>query len=231
MTKQPVKRKSKRRRQPKRSRYTTAEAAALAVAILVAGTDKSSIERLIKLALRAPDELIRNLTAFLLAQHGENIEAWLSNEPTTPASKEELVEITKPVLKIATNYISMAQLLDIYLIGKAQSPDDVLFAFYIGARMLISQERTPSKEESRRIWELTVDITRRSKIGGRHLQELEQRGQVYLDSWLEEVKEKARKKFLTFVRQKKQTEENANKSFNWLLSFLFDADENAQNPT
>ncbi len=225
------KRKSKKRRQPKRSRYTTAEAAALAVAMLVAGTNKSSIERLIKLSLRAPDDLIRNVAAFLLTQHGENVEAWLSGEPAALASKEELIEVAKPALKTATDCISAAQLFDLYLIGKAQTPEDIIFAFYIGARMFIAQERTPTKGQSKFIWEIAVDLTRRSKIGGLHLQELEQQGQVHFDSWLEEVKEKARKKFLTFVRQKRQIEKNANKSFNWLLSFLFDADGNIENPT
>jgi hypothetical protein len=227
LAKQTEKRKSKKRRQPKRSRYTSAEAAALAIAMLVVSSDRALLERLIKLVLRAPNELIKNLAGFFIEQQGGSVAALLSGEPTTPASKAELLEIAKPVLKTATAFMSAAQLFDLYLIGNSQIPEDLVFAFYIIARMLVAKERKPSKVESMLIWDIALSLTRSSKIGSSYWQELERKGKVYLDSWLQEVKEKARKKFQTFVNQKKQIEKTADRSFNWLLAFLFNVEENA----
>lgn len=228
MEKKSKKKKSGKRRQTKRSRHTSAEAVALAIAILNAGNDKLLLERLLKLALRAPNDLIRNSLRALIQQQGVNVDELLSGEPAAYTTKEELIELAKPSLKAATTSISVAQFFDLYLIGKSQSPDDLVFAFYIIARMYIAQERVPSKEESQRIWGIVLILIKTSKIGAQHWQELESKGQIHLDDWLEEVKEKARKKFQTFLNQKKQMEKNADRSLNWLLAFLFDTGESTQ---
>jgi hypothetical protein len=219
------KKKGKKRRQSSRGLSTSAEAAALAIAILNLGADKSLIEGLLKLALRAPNELIRNWLRSFLEQQRVSVDSLLSGEPTTPASKAELIQLATPALKAATDCISVAQLIDLYLIKKSQSPDDLVFAFYIGVRLYIANERVPSKDESKRIWEIVLLLTHQSKIGARHLQELERRGQIYVEDWLEGVKDKARKKFQTFLNQKRQIEKNADRSFHWLLAFLFDSNE------
>lgn len=74
------------------------------------------------------------------------------------------------------------------------------------------------------IWSVTLQIVHESNIGARHWEELERKGEVALKDWLDVVKENARKRFKTFLSQKKTMEESADKAFQSLFSFLFDGE-------
>ena len=227
---QPMKPKPKKRRQSKGGKQISLDTASLAFAILIAGSSNEQLERIARLALRGPD-LIKFVMAALLTHLGANADVLMQGQPTTPASKEELIELTKPILQEGARLASFAQLFDLYLLNRQPTAESVVYVFYMIIRYIVSQEQEPSKEQSKIIWEFTLYIARASKIGEKHWRDLESRGQPYLEDWLDEVKESARKKFKTFRNQKKRMEGNADKTFKSLFNFLFDKnDESGEDP-
>lgn len=221
---QPRKVKRSRSRRPKGSRHLSLDSASLAFAFILFGTNKERLESVTKLALRGPD-LIKSLMAMFIMHLGENPDDLLQGEPTTPASKEELIALTKPVLEEGARLASFAQLFDFYLLHRQPSAENLVYVFYILARLGIAQEQEPSKEQSKAIWDLTLTLARTSKIGQEHWKELESRGAVYLEDWLTEVKQAARKKFKTFRDQKKRAEVTADRTFKSLFNFIFNDNE------
>lgn len=213
----------KKARQPKGGQYISIETASLAFAILLAGNNKDLLGRLFKLALRGPD-IIQFAATLLLGYYGVNTELLMQGEPDTPATKDELVEVVRPVLKEGTRLVSFAQVFDLYLLRSQPTPESIVYVFYIIARYFVAKEQEPTKEQSQQIWAIAITIVRASNIGAKHLEELENKGEIYLKDWLDKVKENARKKFKTFLNQKQRMEKTADRTFESLYSFLFESD-------
>lgn len=102
------------------------------------------------------------------------------------------------------------------------SADGIVYVLYIIIRFCIARDSKPTADQNKRIWSTTLSLTERSTIGGRHWRELEKKGKVYLDDWIHNVKENARKRFKTFMSQKKRMEANADRAFGELFALFFE---------
>jgi hypothetical protein len=120
---------------------------------------------------------------------------------------------------------AFTQMADIYMFGKEPTPKNLLYAFYIGTRFALVRERTPTKRESKLIWEIALWITQNSKIGAPHWRKLESRGEVYLKDWIQKRKDNARKKYETFLNQKRRAVVSAEESLTSLMSDIFGDEE------
>jgi len=189
--------------------------------MLNAGLEKSVIERTFKLALRGPDLIKNGLTTFLEPQ-GFNISELMLGEPTSPASQSEVRDLVEPFLKKGAEMTVLGQIADIYLFEKGRTPEDIVYAFYIGTRYALVRERKPTKEESKHIWEIALWIAQNSKIGAPYWKELESRGEVYLKDWLDLRKDTARKRFETFLKQKVRAELGAENALKSIMLQVFD---------
>lgn len=192
--------------------------------LLNACLDRSAIDRALKLALRGP-EFIRDGIKGLLEAQGLNVTALMQGEPATPASQAEVKQFVEPFLKKGAEMSTLAQITDIYLFEKDSTPENVVYAFYIGTRYMLVRERKPTKAESKRIWEIALWIAQNSKIGAPHWKELEDQGQVHLNDWLSTIKENARKRFETFLKHTERAELASNETVNSLLEAVFDMEE------
>ena len=196
----------------------------LLTSLLNACLDQAVVDRALRLALRGP-EYIRDGVKTVLENQGLNVNALMYDQPGTPTSQSEVREFVEPFLKKGAEISTLAQLTDIYLFAKDATAENVVYAFYIGTRYALVRERKPTKEESKRIWEIALWITRNSKIGATHWKQLELRGQVHLNDWLNVMKENARKRFETFLRQKERARLASDASLKSLLSAVFDVEE------
>lgn len=211
-------------RQLRNGKPISFESAIFIFALLNASADTTIIERALKLALRGPD-LVRDALNTWLPAHGVNVDALMAEEPATKASKAEVMEFVEPFLKRASEMAVFAQIADIYLFGKERTPENIVYAFYIGTRFVITREREPTSDEKKRIWEIALFLAQTSNIGAPYWADLESKGPVYLKDWIDERKEDARKKYETFLRQKKKAEGTAEKAFKSLMSVMFGEDE------
>lgn len=189
--------------------------------LLHACSDPTAIDRGLKLVLRGPEFLRDGLKALLETQ-GVNVSALMQNEPNVPVSQLEVKEFLEPFLKKGAEMSTLAQIADRYLFEKDPTAENVVYAFYIGARYMLVRERKPTKAESKRIWEIALWIAQNSRIGAPHWKELEGKGQLQLDDWLGTMKENARKRFETFLKHKERAHLASNKSLNSLLETVFD---------
>lgn len=140
----------------------------------------------------------------------------------TLATKEELIEVIKPILKDGSKLASFARIFDLYMLRNPPDPDGVVYVFYIIIRFCIARENKPTHEQNKLIWSTTLSIAEKSNIGGRHWRELEEKGEVYLNDWIDKVKENARKRFRTFLNQKARMERSADNAFGKLFSLFFE---------
>jgi len=193
----------------------------LLTSFLNACLDQTVVERALQLALRGP-EYIRDGVKTFLENQGLNVNALVHDQPDTPTSQSEVREFVEPFLKKGAEISTLAQMTDIYLFAKDATAENVVYAFYIGTRYALVRERKPTKEESKRIWEIALWIAKNSKIGAIHWKQLELRGQVHLNDWLNVMKENARKRFETFLRQKERARRASDASLEALLSAVFD---------
>src|SRR5947209_3012887 len=166
MAKQAKKSQDKKHRRAKGSQYISLDTASLAFAMLLVGNDKALMERLLKLALRGPD-IIKAGVVLLSEHYGGNMELLMQGEPNAPATKEELIEIVKPVLESGTKLASFAQIFDLYLLRGQPTPEDIVYIFYIITRYFIAKEQEPTTEQTKQIWWLTLMIARASTIGAK----------------------------------------------------------------
>lgn len=216
-------------RQSRRGSQVSADAAAIALALLFLANDRSMVEQAIMMLLRGP-EFIKEKLLCLLKQNGFNTEPLESVPPEPQTSKAMVVELAKPLLRRGVDMVVGTQLVDIYLLNTPLSAENQLYIFYIGLRYFYSGEKKPTAKERKLIWDKTLEFSRTSQIGSCRWEELEKKGEQATKDWIRSVKDTARKRFETFLRQKKQLEESANKTFDSLLSFLFDEDpKTAQN--
>lgn len=216
--------KDSKPRRPRRGKAVSVESVIFLFGLLNAGTDKAVIERAFKLGLRGPD-LIKSGLRFWLESQGVDIDAFMNGEPIDPASQAEVKEMVEPALKRAAEMAAFAQIADLYIFGKAPTPKSLLYAFYIGTRFALVRERKPTKGESKLIWEIALWITQNSKIGAPHWRKLESRGEVYLKDWIQKRKDDARKKYETFLNQKRRAEATAEESLTSLVSDIFGSEE------
>jgi hypothetical protein len=212
---------------PRRDKNISPESAIFLFGLLNAGMDKSVIERGFKLVMRDPGPLTDMLRAWAESQ-GENVDALMSGEPASPTSRAEVKDLVEPFLRRGMDMATFALLVDLYLFGKEQTAESILYAFYCGTRFVLVQEREPTKEEAVRIWQLALLIASHSKIGGRYWKELKSRGPFKLEDWIDVRKEVARKRFETFLRRKKRAEATTEKAFRSLMAEIFgDGDDNS----
>jgi hypothetical protein len=217
-----------KQRRLRRGKRISFESAILLFGMLNASADQSVIERVVKLALRAPHPLGDVLRAWA-ASHGEDVDRLLSGEPTTPTTGAEVKALAEPFLKKGAGMATLAQVADFYLFDKERTPENIVYAFYAGTRFALVRERPPTKEESKQIWEITLWIAQTSKIGAPYWEELKRQGPFDLKDWIDERKEDARKKYETFLRKKKLAEETAEDALTSLLTDIFgDTEESPQ---
>lgn len=214
-------RKGKGKTRQRRHDYVSFESAILLFGILNASLEKEVIERAFKLALRGPDLVKNGLRAFLEPQ-GVNISELMFGEPTSPVSQAEVKNFVQPFLKRGAEMATFGRIADIYLFGKELTPENVVYAFYIGTRYALVREHEPTKAESGRIWEIALWISQNSKIGQPYWKELESKGAVYLKDWLDVRKENARKRFETFLKQKVRAEKAAEDTLRSLMLMMFE---------
>jgi hypothetical protein len=205
----------------RRSGSISVDSTILFFGLLHACSDPTAIERGLKLVLRGPEFLRDGLKALLETQ-GVNVIALMQNEPNVPVSQLEVKEFLEPFLKKGAEMSTLAQIADRYLFEKDPTAENVVYAFYIGARYMLVRERKPTKVESKRIWEIALWIAQNSRIGAPRWKELEDKGQLHLDDWLGTMKENARKRFETFLTHKERANLASNKSLNSLLEAVFD---------
>jgi hypothetical protein len=222
MMRTPKKKGATKKRQRRGDQSISVEAAAMAFAFLSVVTNNASLEQAVKLALRAPEPM-RTWARQFVEAGGGNVDLISGN--ATPATKAEVMGLAAPSLKNGIGMVSVAQLFDIYLLGRDRTPENVVYTFYIMFRFWVAGERRPSKEQINRIWALVLEVASTSNIGASHWKELESKGPYALNDWLDEVKANSRKKFKTFLSQKKRLEATADKTFRSLMGFLFDDSE------
>jgi hypothetical protein len=208
------------RNKPKVGSAISVESAAFLFALASAGLNQSVKDQVIKLALRGPDVIKDPLKNWLISL-GVNPDG-LGVDLSTPATKEEVKALMQPLLKDATELASLGQIVDTYIFTDL-TPDSIVYAFYIGIRFVIAKEKPPTPQESKRIWELTLRFAQTSKLGRKRWKELRTESANALDDWLSDLKESARKKYETFLRQKKTIDANAEVTFKSLVS-IFDED-------
>lgn len=212
--------KGGRRRRPSRRKAVSVESVIFLFGMLNAFSDRAVIERALKLGLRGPN-MIKNGLGFWLRSQGVDVDDLMRGEPAQPTSQSEVKELFAPAVKRATEMAAFAQIADIYLFGKERTPKNLLYTFYIGTRFAIVRERRPTKGESKLIWEIALWITKNSKMGAPHWRKLEKRGDVYLQDWIQKRKDDARKRFETFLNQKRRAEAAAEESLASLVSDIF----------
>ncbi|HEX3557630.1 MAG TPA: hypothetical protein VHU19_00390 [Pyrinomonadaceae bacterium] len=191
-------------------------------ALLNAALDQTTILRGVALALRGP-AMIRNSIFNLAVSQGFDLRQLLG--PEDSATRAEVKELAEPLLKKGAEFATFAQMADTYVFSGVRTPESIVYTFYIGIRYAVARERMPTKEESGQIWETALRIARASKIGEPHWQELEARGPQYLEDWINERKEDARKKYQTFLSQKRRAEATAQEGFEALMAEIFGEDE------
>jgi hypothetical protein len=167
------------------------------------------------LALRGPEDIKRLMEPFA-KPFGFNFQ---SPEFQTPATEEEVKAFLGPVLASAATLMSLGHMIDEYLWDL--TAEGVAYLFYAGTRYLKVGDRTPTHAERHEIWSQTWTLTKASHIGSKHWSELEQKGGNALEVWKTEVQESARKKYKTFLRQKKKVDASSAKALETLMS-VFD---------
>lgn len=207
-------------RRPTKRRTISLEGAALAFAMFSLVYDQQESERAAKLALRGPEPLKQMARAFL-AMRGQDVDQMLSEEPDTSVTKAEAKEFAASMFRKGAALAGFTQLLSVYMLDESSTPEEIISVSYIFLRVSLVGEREPSAEESKRIWDAALEIARHSNIAGRRWKEKQEEGQVHLDEWLEDAKEKARKKFQTFLSRKQRVEADAEETFKNLMSILF----------
>lgn len=206
------------------SKTVSVESAIFLFGLLNAGTDVAIIERAFKLGLRGPD-LIKTGLRYLLESREVDVDAIMSGEPDEPTSQAEVKEIVEPALKRGAEMAAFAQMADIYVFSKERTPKNLVYAFYNATRFALIRERKPTKGESKLIWQITLWIAQNSKVGAPLWRKLEGRGEVYLKDWIQKRKYDARKKYETFLNQKRRAEASAEESFTALMSDIFGDEE------
>ena len=214
------KRPNSTRPRSKRDQYLSIESASLALAILLLANDKVRLTQLTDLAQRRPD-ILREVVKPLMGSFSA-FEVPVFDENVILATKEELIEIVRPVLEDGTRLASFARIFDLYMLRNPVSPDGIVYVLYIIVRFCIARDSKPTAEQNKLIWSTVLSLTERSKIGGSHWRELEEAGEVYLNDWIRNVKENARKRFKTFISQKTRMEANADHAFRELFSLFFE---------
>lgn len=208
--------------EPRPSKNISFESAVFLFSILSAGLDQTALPRGLGLALRGP-ALIRDALFNLAASHGVDLRPMLGPEDSVTSS--EVREFAEPFLKNGAEFTTAAQIADLYLFRKERTPENIVYAFYTFFRFMVARDRTPTKEESAKIWEAALAVARSSKIGGPFWKELEAQGPHRLEDWIEERKEDARKKYKTFLEQKRRAELTSEKAFKSVMTDLFGGED------
>lgn len=191
------------------------EAASLLCSVAFITSSPPALRHAVYLALRGSKD-IKKLAGPFAQPFGFDLQ---SPEFQTPATKEEVKAFLGPVLVSAATLMSLGHMIDAYLWDL--TAEGVAYLFYAGARYLKVGDRTPNHAERHEIWTQTWTLTKASHIGSKHWAELERKGGNALENWKTEVQESARKKYKTFLRQKKKVDATSAKALETLMS-IFD---------
>jgi hypothetical protein len=194
------------RKRPKTGDAISVEAAALLCAFVALKSNPNATAYGFNLALRGSVDM-REFLGF----SG-------SRDTFPPASKEQVKEFLTPFLKSAVEVASWGRMLDSYIWDP--TPDDVVFASYAITRWCVAREREPSASEKKLIWEWTVRLAKGSYVAGKYWSELEKENIQKLDAWVAYLKEAARKRYETFLRQKRSIDATAAEAFDTLISIF-----------
>jgi hypothetical protein len=203
-----------KRRRSKGSNYIPIDTAALAVFLASVVSNRPLLEQGIKLVLGGSDNVLRQI----LEKNGIDTSSLPSEDHSDVSLRQRFREFSSPLLKTAAEFISIAPVLDGYL--KSHSADDAMIFFYMITRLVLTKDDIPSKMESKRIWQITLDLARSSKIVAREWNKKEAKGDVYLKQWIRRVKDTAHRRFRTFLKQKARAENNATSIYKSLLFLL-----------
>lgn len=219
MSKKSVKGKSKKTSAPRRGKPLSFEAAIFNFALLKWAANPAAMEYGVKLALREAD--LKDALRTWLPSHADNIDNLVVGEPETQVTKAEVRGLVEPFLRMGADCAVYAQIADLYLFRKERTPENLVYAFYNGARLFIAGEREPTDEEKKRIWEIALRLAQTSKLGAPLWKELEDEGPVYLKDWIDARKEVARKRYETFLNQLKRASATADEALKSLMSDIF----------
>ena len=203
------------RTRPMTGSAISVEAASLLCTLAFVTSSPPMVTHAISLALRGPED-IKKLVEPFARQFGFNFQ---SPQFQTSATKEEVKAFLGPVLASAATLMSLGHMIDEYLWDL--TADGIAHLFYAGVRYFKVGDRTPNHAERHEIWSQTWTLTKASHIGSKRWAELEQKGGNALEDWRTEVQESARKKYKTFVRQKKKVDASSAKALGTLMS-MFD---------
>lgn len=200
-----------KRRRSKGSNYIPIDTAALAVFLASVVNNRPLLEQGIKLVLGGSDNVLRQI----LEKNGIDTSSLPNENHPDVSLGQRFREFTSPLLKTAAEFISIAPVLDGYL--KSHSADDAVIFFYMITRLVLTKDQIPTKMESKRIWQITLDLAKSSKIVSREWKKKEGKGEVYLKQWIRGVKDTAHRRFRTFLKQKARAENNAANVYKSLL--------------
>lgn len=198
----------------------------MAFAMFLLGYDQQESNRVTKLALRGPEPL-KQMVHGLLETQGRDPAQLMSGEPDTPLTIAEIRKFLEPTIRKGATLAGVTQLMSIYLFDESSTPEEGIILIYITARLVIAGNREPTGEEGRRIWAETLKYAPHARIVAPRWKEYEEQGQLRLEGWLEEVKEKASSKFKTFLRRTKRIEANADRAFKNVMSLFGEHDDEA----
>jgi hypothetical protein len=141
-------------------------------------------------------------------------------DPAKMPPREQLRSLLDGALREASELVSGLQIVDGFLRDK--SPQGVVSFLYLVYRYLLYQGRTPSREESIKLWQTVWEKAKNVPMVAREWDEMERRGD--LKGWMADVQESSRRQLRTFKNQLPRVQRNAREIYFTLLAFLFDED-------
>jgi hypothetical protein len=202
------------RTRPTTGSAISVEAASMLCTVALVTSNPPLLTHAFYLALRGPEDVKKIVEPFAQA-FGFDIQ---SPELQTPVTKEEVKAFLAPVLASAATLASLGHMFDEYLWDL--TPDGVAYLFYSGIRFFKFGNRTPNHSERREIWRRTWTLIKASHIGRKHWADLETKGGNALKDWQMGVQESARKKYKTFLRQKKKVDASSASALETLMSMF-----------
>jgi hypothetical protein len=142
-------------------------------------------------------------------------------EPSKLPSREQVRPLLDGSLKEASELVSGLQIMDGFL--RNRTPQGAVSFCYIVCRYALYQGRTPTREESIKLWQTVWGKAKTVPMVAREWEEMERRGD--LKGWIADIQEAARRQLRTFKTQLPRVQRNAREIYITLLAFLFDENQ------
>lgn len=139
----------------------------------------------------------------------------LFEDPSKLPPREQIRQKLDESLKQAAEVVSSLQIMEGFL--RNRTAQGAVGFFYIVYRYVLYQGRTPSREESVKLWQTVWERVRNVPMVAREWEEMEQRGD--LKGWMADVQESARRQLRTFKTQLPRVQRNAEEIYRTLLAF------------